>query len=545
MEDQIRYICYLRKSSEDDETQVLSLGSQRSELEPLIENEKLHVIGELSESRSAKLGGQRSEFNQLVKKIEKGHANGILLWSVNRLSRNASDTGAVIDLMDRGFLDIIKTPTQSFRNTPNDKFLLGLFASQAKLENDLKAVDIRRGLKKKAALGWRPCNPLPGYKPGGSQKKGLKTIEPDPETFPIVRRFFRKLLKQEATIQQLYEEAIQKYQLKSSTKKNLITRSTFYRIFNNPFYYGEFEYPKGSGSWFKGKHKPMISRSEFYRLQKILERDTNPKPYSSKLSLPFRGLFRCGECGMSITGTVRHKVQKNGNQHTYKYYHCTKKSKLLRCTQGYVSEELIKRKVMQLLNQIWLPREYVDYLIQEAQNDFSELEKSSGSIDKAVKKKLDKLSSRKNKLIEMRADGEIDADIFSSKMSELRDTKAQLEEQRADNRTLLSDALTYFIDELDFATLAKNKFENGSNNEKRAVIKHLGLNLHIYNKKVVIEPKRALLALKNHQRIITSKINRSEPPKLLNGEGLRNIVTTSPILRRGWDKVRTPEDIFL
>ncbi len=40
-----------------------------------------------------------------------------------------------------------------------------------------------------------------------------------------------------------------------------------YRILTNPFYYGWFEYPKGSGNWFQGKHKPMITEDEFNEVQ--------------------------------------------------------------------------------------------------------------------------------------------------------------------------------------------------------------------------------------------------------------------------------------
>ena len=43
----------------------------------------------------------------------------------------------------------------------------------------------------------------------------------------------------------------------------------------------------------------------------------------------FCGLLRCGSCGMMITGEYRVKKQKNGNEHYYTYYHCTKKRKTL------------------------------------------------------------------------------------------------------------------------------------------------------------------------------------------------------------------------
>jgi hypothetical protein len=45
------------------------------------------------------------------------------------------------------------------------------------------------------------------------------------------------------------------------TRKNKhISLSMIYKILNNTFYYGVFEYPAGSGKWYKGNHEPMISK---------------------------------------------------------------------------------------------------------------------------------------------------------------------------------------------------------------------------------------------------------------------------------------------
>src|SRR5205085_2283722 len=105
----------------------------------------------------------RKLFNEMVRMIERGEANAILVWHPNRLSRNSVDTGLLIYLMDEGKLLEIRTPGQAFKNTPNDKFLFNLLCSQAKLENDNKSVDVKRGLKTKAGMGWRPGFAPLGY----------------------------------------------------------------------------------------------------------------------------------------------------------------------------------------------------------------------------------------------------------------------------------------------------------------------------------------------------------------------------------------------
>jgi hypothetical protein len=65
-----------------------------------------------------------------------------------------------------------------------------------------------------------------------------------------------------------------------------LTLSGLYKIFTNPFYYGWFEYPEGSGQWYRGRHKPMITETEFDRVQVLLGRKGKPRPKNRLL--PYR-----------------------------------------------------------------------------------------------------------------------------------------------------------------------------------------------------------------------------------------------------------------
>ena len=152
-ENQLRYCLYARKSSESDERQAMSIDSQLNEMRELAKRDGLYVACELEESHSAKESGQRSVFNKMLAGISSGDYNAILTWAPDRLSRNAGDLGSVVDLMDQERLLHIKTYSQTFTNNPNEKFLLMILCSQAKLENDNKSINIKRGIKAKCDMG--------------------------------------------------------------------------------------------------------------------------------------------------------------------------------------------------------------------------------------------------------------------------------------------------------------------------------------------------------------------------------------------------------
>ena len=152
------------------------------------------IVKDYAESKSAKIPDKRELFKQLIGDIEKGVIKGIFAWNPNRLSRNSVDTGRLIYLMDEGKLLVVKTPAQTFQNTPNDKFMLSLFCSTAKLENDNKGEDVKKGLKAKAGRGWLPNGAKPGYMNDPFAQRGSKTIKSDPIRFPIIKEAWRILL---------------------------------------------------------------------------------------------------------------------------------------------------------------------------------------------------------------------------------------------------------------------------------------------------------------------------------------------------------------
>ena len=74
-----KYFLYARKSTEDDDRQVMSIEAQLFELRELARKENLEILEEFQESKSAKTPG-REIFDEMMAKIENGGDFGILAW---------------------------------------------------------------------------------------------------------------------------------------------------------------------------------------------------------------------------------------------------------------------------------------------------------------------------------------------------------------------------------------------------------------------------------------------------------------------------------
>ncbi len=346
----IKYFIYCRKSSEDEERQVLSIEAQLAELREFAKQNGLFIVREYTESKTAKEPG-REIFNQMLSEIEKGNAEGILAWNPDRLARNSIDGGKVIYLVDTGKITSLKFPTFWFEATPQGKFMLSVAFGQAKYYTDNLRENILRGIRQKIRRGELSAKAPLGY----FNEPRLRTIEPDKKTFNKVKEILRAFATGEYTLTQIQSKMFSLGLVGARSGKKM-PLSSIEHILKNPFYYGHFLY---RGELHQGSHKPMISKKLFDQIQQALKDNGKPrKKRKERKELLFLNFARCGECGYCITAD--RKIKKSGRE--YVYYFCTRKSKIQNCSQNrFLREEkfaeLIKENVQKVsLPDVWRER---------------------------------------------------------------------------------------------------------------------------------------------------------------------------------------------
>ncbi|OYW85468.1 hypothetical protein B7Z17_02255, partial [Candidatus Saccharibacteria bacterium 32-49-10] len=343
---ELKYCLYARKSTESDERQAMSIGSQIKEMTTLAEREGLSIAEVKQESFSAKQSGYRPVFNEMLHGIRNGQLDAILTWAPDRLARNAGDLGSLVDLMDMNKLQHIRTFGQTFSNTPNEKFLLMILGSQAKLENDNRSINVKRGIRAKCEMGWRPGAAPIGYI--NRSYAGVKEIVLDEDRAPIIKEMFERsgLLGQSGrTIKDWLDSS--GFKTKAGAQLSL---SQIYRILMNPFYYGYFKYPQ-DGPLYKGLHQPIITK-ELYdnvrsRIDDIVPRDK--AAWGSK-KFPYKHLFYCGSCGSRLTVEEHFKPLKDGARRRHVYYRCTKSTKDPDCKERSITADIITEQILAMVD---------------------------------------------------------------------------------------------------------------------------------------------------------------------------------------------------
>jgi len=369
----IDYCLYARKSSESDERQAMSIDSQIKEMTELAKKENLIIREVRQESHSAKESGQRPVFVQLLNDIRNGRFNGILTWAPDRLSRNAGDLGMLVDLMDQEKLLQIRTFSQVFSNNPNEKFLLMILCSQAKLENDQKGINVKRGIRAKCEMGWRPGPPPIGYY--NRSMGGLKDIIVDPDRGHIVAEMFERVAKNGDSGRTI-KKWLDKINFTTKSGKELHL-STIYLMLRNPFYYGKFEYPTKSGNWYKGSYPSLITKEIFDKVQEKLIVPKKSK-WGSKI-FTYKGLLRCASCKASIVGEDRFRERLNQPPRYHIYYHCSRQIDHT-CKEPYISEEELEKSLLKFINFMYIAHPHELLLTEKIQQGIGEFRRMREAI---------------------------------------------------------------------------------------------------------------------------------------------------------------------
>ena len=505
----MRYCIYSRKSTESEDRQVLSIDSQIDKTKEIASRLGVRIPEKdmLSESKSAKITANRPKFREMADRIESGDLNGIIVWHPDRLSRNAIDSAILIDLMDREKLIEIVTPTQTFKNTPIDKFMFSLMCNQAKMENDKKGVDVKRGMEKKAKMGIFPNQAPFGYKNDKYAEKGNKTIESDTERLPLIRKMVDLMLTGNYTPIQIREIATNEWGFRTPKGKK-VGRSTIYRFFTNTFYYGMYEYPLKSGIWYKGTHETIMTEEEYDKIQFLLGRKGRPRPKSHIFN--FTGMMKCGECGASITAETKTKKQQNGNIHNYIYYHCTKRINP-NCSQGCIEEKELKRQIIKEIDSLQIPPEFHSFAMKWFKKENEKETGSRNAIIKANEKAYKACLAKIDGLTDMRAGGELSAEEFAERKGKLLIEKKKLDDLFGETSKRVDRWLDTADEMLTFIENAKDKFETGTMETRRSILSTLGSDLILKDKILSIDIEKSLFPLKRVTKDVYAIKERLEP----------------------------------
>ena len=522
-----KYIAYCRKSRDEADKQILSIEAQIAELKEFAKREHLEIVEFIEEAKTAKAPG-REKFAEVIKKLEKGFANGILAWHPDRLARNSMDGGKIVYLLDTGKLVDLKFPTFWFDNTPQGKFMLSIAFGQSKYYVDNLSENVKRGLRQKLRNGVWPAKAPYGY----LNNPKTRGIDVDTEKSKAIKRAFEMFAEGSHTFTEI-AKYLHKFELGRKNGKPLHINE-IRQILSNKFYIGIMFY---NGEYHDGNHKCFISKELFQKAQEEMARRS--KHFKKSYRFPFLGLARCYECGAAITAEQHTKFYKTTNRKaTYIYYRCTKKLGL--CSQTPITSFEMEGQLRKVVSDVVLPQSWADHWLKFLDRDDLTEKQSSETTIQNLKAEITNLDKKQNILLDSYLDQVVDSETYKQKKNEFFETKLKLQEEIVKVEEMGSSWLEPMREFVNCALQAQKIARAKNNCEELAFFaKRVGSNFFLSNRQLSAKYKKGFSAL-HAGGGARSATNSTDSFSLLVGVGRLELPTSSSQTMRASQLRHTP-----
>lgn len=290
----------------------------------------------------------RPSYQQMMSRIRSGEFTHLVVWKIDRISRNVMDFTAMYAELKDLHVTFISKNEQFDTSSAIGEAMLKIILVFAELERKMTAERVSAVALSRASDGkWNGGRCPYGY----THEKGTSVFTVNPEEAKIVAWIFQTY-SESGTVLSITKE-LNRQGLK--THYGAWNSNSVWTILTNPFYYGAMRYnyrneSKGMSSWsfrppedviiVPGHHEAIITKEMFDICQSKLDRNNLKKrgtfkTYKRKNVHVFAGLITCGLCGSQYSATVDRKRSDGWRPSVYL---CSKRRKSDSCTNKFVSE---------------------------------------------------------------------------------------------------------------------------------------------------------------------------------------------------------------
>ncbi|HUD10124.1 MAG TPA: recombinase family protein [Candidatus Saccharimonadales bacterium] len=481
----LRYVAYIRKSTESVERQTLSIPAQKRKIKELFPD--ISVVKWLEESMSAFKPG-RPDFEEMMQMLRDNEADGIVAWHPDRLSRNEVDAAVITYGIRTGLIKDLKFGSYFFDNSPEGIMMLQNVMSHSQYYSSKLSKDVKRGNEERRKSGQLTGRALEGYINVLNPNDSSRTIMAKDEVrFNLRRQMWDLMLTGEYSVPEVTDVANNQWGYRTRGNKRYssgyVSRNAIYNMFTNIRYAGKIPIPGSASEYEDASYPAMVTMDEFNHVQSILGRK-DFRIYNTKKEFTFRPLLHCGECGCMITAEEKTKRYKNGTSKTYTYYHCTGARG---CSQTkYVTEGTLEQQFIQLLGKYTILPQFKEWALETLEQN-NEIETTDiNNILETQNKAIEAAHKEMKRLIKMAAKELIDDEQFKEEKKDLDKEIKQLEKELVETKERADNWYDSTVEFLELAVHGREKFIGGDIQAKKEVLSNLGQNPILMNGKLQI-----------------------------------------------------------
>ncbi|MFS0556372.1 recombinase family protein [Brevibacillus sp. 179-C9.3 HS] len=434
IEKNVRVAIYARVSTEEQAEHGYSIDAQIETLRNYcMLNNKIIYKEYVDRGVSGKSIEGRFELQRLLKDVEDGHIDEIVVWKINRLARKMIDLLKMVDHFSK-YKAVFRSFTENFETeTAMGKFALQMLGAVGELERNTIVENVKMGMKQRARTGSHNGGVALGYRSvsKGDKRSRDTSLEIVPEEAALVRRIFDLYASGKglrAIANQLNHDG---YKTK---KGNPFSTTAIKEIVTNPLYTGIIRYNRFE-NWnehrrkgksdntiiVEGNHEAIIPRELWEKVQ-ILHTEKskiNPRVFDGQYLLT--GLIRCPECGAPMVANRTKNKLKNGTVIIRRYYSCSnfRNKGTAVCHANSVGADYAEQHVLDRIRYVISNPQFlqnlVDAINNRKTNSIVPLQKEKCSIEAS----LAAIEDKRKKYFALYEEDAIDREMFVTRLDQL------------------------------------------------------------------------------------------------------------------------------
>lgn len=430
-------VLYARVSSREQATEGYSIEAQVKLLREYAAANKLAILREFIDVETAKRAG-RVAFNEMLKFLSTAEGSGcaVLVEKTDRLCRN---------LPDWATLDGLKVPLHLVKegsvitedSNSNAKMIHGFKVLMAKNYVDNLSEETRKGMKEKAEQGMYPSAAPIGYA-NVKSTNGKRSIVPDPEYAPMIRRLFQWYLTGAVPLDALSARLTSEGWVSPQTGKPF-PRASVHNMLKCRTYSGSFQW---NGVTYKGSYEPLVDPKVWEEVQRLLKARGSCPEHPVKHEFAYSGIVRCAFTGRLLTPDIKKRK--------YIYYSPARFDGPGK--RPFVREEVLDQQFSDVLRELSFGNDILEDVSKALRESHADQRRYCEEQTARLQAEYTKLKGRLDQMYVDKLDGRVTQDFYDAKSAEWRAEQAKLLETMHAHQTATA---AYFDDGVRLLALAQ------------------------------------------------------------------------------------------
>lgn len=466
----LRVFLYIRVSTIEQAKEGYSVGAQEERLRAYAKAKNYTVVKTFIDPAYSGSNMNRPALQEMIKQVELGATDLVLVYKLDRLSRSQKDTLYLIeDVFLKNSVDFVSMNESFDTSTPFGRAMIGILSVFAQLEREQIRERTMMGKEERAKEGkWHG---------GGGKSRTVKGYDYIDGQLVIneyeaecVKTIYEEYLRGNGT-NKIFHLVLEKYPGVTNTE------TTVRNILINPIYAGKI---KHKNDFYEGEHTPIITLEQYEQAQNLMKKRASTSDPSRKKYL-LTGLLYCGHCGARLFGRTGGKL-KNGEN--VRYYSCYSRQKtrihMIRdenCKKSHEQKDILEQHIIDEIKKI-----NIGFVENYRLGDKSDVPIKI----KRLKREVQNIDNQISKLIDLYSLNKVPIEIMSKKIETLNDEKEKVTQHITE---LENENTPKNFEEIKktVSQLATFDWDNEETDQKRLIVAKLINKIIVSNDNIIID----------------------------------------------------------